>query len=142
MRGTFLLVLAVLLAALLPLRAETRAVDVALVLAIDISASVSADEHSLQMAGIAAALQSPEVREAIQSGPNRRIAIAVTQWSGLRVQRLVIPWPLWMVMTPRRPSPCASSRHRAPIPGAAHPFRWRWNMQAGSSLRPLPPRAT
>ena len=94
MRGTFLLVLAVLLAALLPLRAETRAVDVALVLAIDISASVSADEHSLQMAGIAAALQSPEVREAIRSGPNRRIAIAVTQWSGLRVQRLVIPWTI------------------------------------------------
>lgn len=93
MRGTFLLVLVLLvLAALLPLRAETRGVDLALVLAIDISASIDADEHSLQMAGLAAALQSPDVREAIQSGPHRRIAIAVTQWSGLRVQRLVVPW--------------------------------------------------
>lgn len=93
MRGTFLLVLALFATvAFLPSRAETRAVDVALVLAIDISASVSADEHSLQMAGLAAALQSPEVREAIQSGPHQRIAITVTQWSGLRVQRVVVPW--------------------------------------------------
>lgn len=92
MRGTFLLVLALFLAALLPLRAETRSVDLALVLAIDISASIDAGEHSLQMAGLAAALQSPEVREAIQSGPHRRIAITVTQWSGLGVQRVVVPW--------------------------------------------------
>ena len=42
MRGTFLSVLLLLLAALLPLRAETRSVDVALVLAIDISASIDA----------------------------------------------------------------------------------------------------
>jgi hypothetical protein len=94
MRGTFLSVLLLLLAALLPLRAETRSVDVALVLAIDISASIDASEHSLQMAGLAAALQSPEVREAIEAGPHRRIAIAVTQWSGLHMQRLVVPWTI------------------------------------------------
>jgi hypothetical protein len=91
MRGTFLLALLLWLAAPSLARAS-EAVDVALVLAVDISASVDTREHRMQMAGLAAALQSKAVLRAINAGPRKRIAVTVTQWSGLRVQRIVMPW--------------------------------------------------
>ena len=69
-------------------------VDVALVLATDISASVDAAEYRMQMAGLAAAIASEPVLEAIAAAPRKRIAVAVTQWSGLRVQRITIPWTI------------------------------------------------
>lgn len=69
-------------------------VDVAIVLATDISASVDASEFRMQMAGLAAALASEPVLEAIAAAPRKRIAVAVTQWSGLRVQRITIPWTI------------------------------------------------
>lgn len=96
MRGPFLFLVFNLLNALAPVRAETPLppVDVALVLAVDISASVDAREHRLQMAGIAAALQSEAVLKAIAAAPRKRIAIAITQWSGLNVQRVVVPWTI------------------------------------------------
>lgn len=94
MRGILLLT-ALLTAAPAAARAETGSqapVDVALVLAMDISASVDAREHRLQMAGLAAAIQSEAVQEAIAAAPRKRIAIAVTQWSGLMVQKVTVPW--------------------------------------------------
>lgn len=93
MRGTFLVVALAL--ALAGLASATRAempVDVALVLALDISASVDSREHRLQIAGLAAALQSDAVVEAIAAAPRKRVAIAVTEWSGLKVQRVTLPW--------------------------------------------------
>lgn len=72
--------------------AQDQPVDVALVLAVDISASVDEQEHRLQMIGLAAALQSDALLEAILAAPRKRIAIAVTQWSGARAQYLLVPW--------------------------------------------------
>jgi hypothetical protein len=46
-------------------------VDVALVLATDISASVDAAEYRMQMAGLAAAIASEPVLEAIAAGPTQ-----------------------------------------------------------------------
>ncbi len=96
MRGTLLFALlgAGLLQALClqPARTEVVPVDVALVLAIDISASVDATEHRLQMTGLAAALQSEGVLQAIAAAPRKRIAVAVTQWSGTHAQFLLVPW--------------------------------------------------
>jgi len=94
MRGTFLSVLAILFTLLHPASAGPLDVDLALVLAVDISASVDDRENKLQMAGLAAALQSKAVKEAILAAPHRRIALTVTQWSGLRVQRIVVPWTI------------------------------------------------
>jgi hypothetical protein len=73
-------------------KANEPAVDVALVLAVDISASVDEQEHRLQMIGLAAALQSDAVIAAISAAPRKRIAVAVTQWSGARAQYLLVPW--------------------------------------------------
>jgi len=72
--------------------AELPSVDVALVLAVDISASVDEQEHRLQMIGLAGALQSEAVLAAIAAAPRKRIAVAVTQWSGARAQYLLVPW--------------------------------------------------
>jgi hypothetical protein len=77
-----------------PLHADDAEVDVALALAIDCSYSVDSGEHQLQMEGFGAAIQSPEVLKAIQSGAHRRIAIIVYQWSDVGSQRIIVPWTI------------------------------------------------
>lgn len=69
-------------------------VDLALVLAIDVSYSVDANEHRLQMEGFGQALQSEAVQEAIKSGEKQKIAVIVFQWSDLDNQRVIIPWTI------------------------------------------------
>lgn len=67
-------------------------VDLQLVLAIDVSSSVSWDEYGLQMQGVASAFRDELVIEAIQSGATGRISVAVTQWAGLGQQQTVMNW--------------------------------------------------
>jgi hypothetical protein len=74
--------------------ARAQVVDLLLVLAIDCSYSVDGGEYDLQRKGIAYALQDPEIRDAILSGPNGAIALSVVQWSSARSQVLVLPWRL------------------------------------------------
>jgi Protein of unknown function (DUF1194) len=71
---------------------EVPQVDVALVLAVDVSYSVDNYEHRLQMEGFAAALQSPEVIAAIKKGKHQRIAVTIYQWSDENNQAVLIPW--------------------------------------------------
>ncbi|OGG58079.1 hypothetical protein A2853_01170 [Candidatus Kaiserbacteria bacterium RIFCSPHIGHO2_01_FULL_55_17] len=56
-------------------------VDLALVLAIDVSGSVSSSRWILQRDGYVRAFRDPEVVDAITSGPNRRIVVLMIQWS-------------------------------------------------------------
>lgn len=56
-------------------------VDLELVLALDSSGSVDVDEWQLQLDGVAKAIRDPLVMHAIQSGPNRRIAVAILIWA-------------------------------------------------------------
>jgi Protein of unknown function (DUF1194) len=72
--------------------AQDGAVDLALVLAVDCSFSVSSEEFRLQMRGMGRALQNPEVWTAIQNAPHKRIAILVMQWSDKDNQQVVMPW--------------------------------------------------
>lgn len=67
-------------------------VDLALVLAVDCSSSVDAGDYHLQMFGIAEALRSPKVLDAIQSGENQRVAFSLVQWSTRRSQQIIIKW--------------------------------------------------
>lgn len=67
-------------------------VDVRLVLAVDSSSSVSIDEFYLQLEGYAAAFSHPKLLAAIQSGPNRAIAVTLFEWSGEGEQRVNYPW--------------------------------------------------
>jgi hypothetical protein len=67
-------------------------VDVALVLAVDVSRSIDEDEARLQREGYRNALTDPRVVEAIRGGMLGSVAIAYTEWAGIEYQRLVIPW--------------------------------------------------
>lgn len=75
-----------------PALAQRERVDLALVLAVDVSESIDPVRYSLQMNGIAAALDSPEVRASVLSGPHRSMLIAVVQWSNRPT--LSVPWTL------------------------------------------------
>lgn len=83
---------ALLICAPLQAGASQRVVDLELLLAVDASGSVSADEFQLQIGGIAAAFRDPEVFEAIQSGPMQRIAVALMIWSDARSRKAVSKW--------------------------------------------------
>ena len=72
--------------------AEERAVDLELVLAVDVSRSMSPEELELQRRGYAAALTSPEVIRAIQSGLYGSIALTYVEWAGNGAQRVIVPW--------------------------------------------------
>ncbi len=67
-------------------------VDVALVLAVDISFSMDLDELAVQRAGYVEALRSPEVHKAIEGGATGRIAVTFFEWAGTHVQHHLIPW--------------------------------------------------
>jgi hypothetical protein len=67
-------------------------VDVALILAVDVSRSIDEDEARLQREGYRAAVSDPRVVEAIRGGMMGAIAIAYTEWAGIEFQRLVLPW--------------------------------------------------
>ncbi|KNG94069.1 hypothetical protein ATO11_07410 [Pseudaestuariivita atlantica] len=64
----------------------------ALVLALDVSGSVDAREYRLQLDGLAAALEHPQVVEAVELGPSAPIRLQVFEWSGPGFQRLLVPW--------------------------------------------------
>jgi Protein of unknown function (DUF1194) len=88
------IVLAALLSVLLrnDVGAQGRQVDLALVLAIDCSFSVDANEFRLQMEGIGKAFLEPDVKTAIKNGPNGQIAVAAIQWSDENNQMVIVPW--------------------------------------------------
>ena len=71
-----------------------RSVDIALCLAMDVSASVSFEEFGLIAGGTAAALRDPGVQAAATSGPRGAAAMAVLLWSGIGQQDLAVPWTL------------------------------------------------
>ena len=83
---------ALLLGALGRLQAGAATVDVALVLAIDSSSSVSADEFYLQTQGLAAAFADPEVAAAIGRGPEGAIAVAIVEWASPNRQEVNLVW--------------------------------------------------
>jgi len=74
-------------------RAQTP-VDLALVLALDSSASVDEREFAVQRGGLADAFRDPEVIDAIRSGPFKRIAVIVVEWAGHAQQAIDIPWTI------------------------------------------------
>lgn len=70
--------------------AAPAACRIALVLALDVSASVDDEEYRLQAEGTAAALLSPKVSQAILDG--NPVALAAFTWSGQDEHALVADW--------------------------------------------------
>ncbi|MEM6888180.1 MAG: DUF1194 domain-containing protein [Pseudomonadota bacterium] len=68
-----------------------QAVDVAIVLAVDVSSSVKKNERTFQREAYAAALSDPAVQEMALGGRSGRVALAYLEWSGSKSQRLHLP---------------------------------------------------
>ena len=72
--------------------AEDLPVDLELVLAVDVSASIDAEEARQQREGYVAAIADPAVIEAIRANFHQRIALAYVEWASADYQRLLIDW--------------------------------------------------
>jgi hypothetical protein len=95
-RFASLLALTAALAGAVPLAQSATAgdeiVDVELVLAVDVSLSMSPSELVIQRDGYAAALTDPVVVGAIRDGVHGKIAITYVEWAGEFMQNVVVPW--------------------------------------------------
>lgn len=72
--------------------APPEEVDVALVLAVDVSYSMDLDELALQRNGYIEAFRSRELHDAIAKGAIGKIAVTYFEWAGGDFQHIVRPW--------------------------------------------------
>ena len=80
------------LATAIPPARAAVAVDVLLVLAVDVSRSIDEEEARLQREGYREAMVDARVLAAIGGGPLGAIGVAYVEWAGIGYQELVIPW--------------------------------------------------
>ena len=69
-------------------------VDVELVLAVDVSLSMSPMELEIQRNGYAAALTHDRVLQAIADGVHGKIAVTYFEWAGVSSHKVVVPWTI------------------------------------------------
>ncbi len=70
------------------------AVDLQLVMAVDVSRSIDEVEAELQRRGYIEAMTNERVIDAILSGENRSIGVCYVEWAGTHYQQTVIDWML------------------------------------------------
>ena len=73
-------------------RAADRTVDVLLVLAVDVSLSISEARFDLERHGYAEAFRDPRVLRAIGEGANGRIGVLLFDWAGPGEQQVAVHW--------------------------------------------------
>ncbi|MGE0715574.1 MAG: DUF1194 domain-containing protein [Alphaproteobacteria bacterium] len=69
-------------------------VDTALVLVVDSSGSIDADEFRLQKEGIAQAVTSPRVLQAVAGGSFGKLALAYVEWGSPARPETVVGWTI------------------------------------------------
>lgn len=82
----------VLVLAALPVGVRAQEADLALVLAVDASGSVTDQRFALQKQGYVAAFRNPRVWQAVAAGAAQAIVVAMVQWTGPGMQVDVVPW--------------------------------------------------
>lgn len=93
------------------------AVDLALVLAVDVSLSIDEKEAAIQRSGYVHALRDKRVTDAIRSGPIGRIAVTYVEWSSVYHQVQLVPWR--MISDAKSANAFADEVDKAPIkPGS------------------------
>jgi hypothetical protein len=80
------------LAARMPAPLDLMPLDLALVLAIDTSGSVSEDRMALQIRGYADAFRTPGLLGAVRQGRHGRIAATFVEWSNADRQSQAVDW--------------------------------------------------
>ena len=73
---------------------QGRPVDLELALLVDVSASVSDEEFRLQAGGLAAAMSSDRVLEAVANHLPNGLAVVVIQWANQESQGISVDWAL------------------------------------------------
>ena len=68
------------------------AVDIELIIAVDVSYSMDLDELAVQREGYAQAIVSKEFLQALKNGPNSKVAVTYFEWSASSDQKIIIPW--------------------------------------------------
>ncbi len=105
----------------LPQLADTRPnaipVDVELVLAVDVSFSMTRQEQVLQRDGYRLALTSKAFLQALRGGAYGKIAVIYVEWAGRFDQHVVVPWRL--IEGPESADAVAAELGRAPYQRAA-----------------------
>lgn len=71
---------------------DATTVDVEIVLAVDVSSSVSVEELAIQRAGYIQALRHPALLQAVAGGSQSQIALSYVEWSGRVFDDSVVPW--------------------------------------------------
>ncbi len=66
--------------------------DLALIIALDGSASVGFDEFNLITGGLAAAFRDPEIATALTAGPTATSYLALILWSGPAAHEIMLDW--------------------------------------------------
>ena len=74
--------------------AGVTAVDTALVLAGDVSGSMTSRERQAERDGLVAALRDPAVIAAIHLGAIGRVAVTYVEWAGPAEQWQIVPWTI------------------------------------------------
>ena len=87
------------------------AVDLELVIAVDVSYSMDSEEQRVQREGYVNAFGSPEVVRAVLGGPRGKTAVTFVEWGGSAVQ--VVPWTL--IDGPQSAAQFAEELRRQPI---------------------------
>jgi hypothetical protein len=70
------------------------AVDVELVLAVDVSYSMDPEEQALQREGYITGITSRDFMQALRGGQHGRVAVTYFEWAGPYDQKIVVPWRL------------------------------------------------
>ena len=71
---------------------DANAVDVQLILAVDVSYSMDMDELAIQREGYAQAIVSKEFLQALKTGPHGKVAVTYFEWAASSDQKIIIPW--------------------------------------------------
>ena len=88
------------------------AVDVELVLAVDVSYSMDPEEQALQREGYITGITSRDFMQALRSGMNGKIAVTYFEWAGPYDQKIIVPWRL--IDGPEAADAFANEMARAP----------------------------
>jgi hypothetical protein len=97
--------------------AAAEEVDLALILAVDISTSMDAGEQQLQRDGYVAAFRHADVLAAIASGAHGRIVVSYVEWAGRDIHSTIVPWTV--IGDPAGAEAFASALAAAPLRQAA-----------------------
>ena len=96
-------------------KVQEAPVDLALVLAVDVSGSISNERLTMQIEGYAEAIVSPAFAHAVAGLANGHLALTYLAWSSASTQIPIVPWRA--IVGAASAAEFASALRAAPRPG-------------------------